>query len=66
MISQSEVVNMILEVECLYHPADCSSYLNEGQQAQLGVLYSVLNRDLTDEECYRLAIKRKEALGEVE
>lgn len=64
MKSEKEVVDMIIEIEALFDPENEYSYLDEGQQAELQALYSVLDRDLTKKENSKVEKLRKVYLGE--
>lgn len=63
MINESEVVQRIIEIEALVDLDDEFSYHDEGQQAELMVLYWVLDRELNDQETDRLNQQRLNVLG---
>ena len=53
------IVEKIIDLESRNDPFDGDMYLDEGEQAELNVLFELLDRELTDDELNRITQLRK-------
>lgn len=63
---EQKIISNIIEIEIKYDPNDESSYLDEGQQAELHVLYGLLGRVLHGFEFREIEYMRNSAVLEDE